>query len=153
MCRSLHSALRNRKKCNFYRRQNAIIPRCIRQKKLHNFSIFLKSTKYVQNWEIFLFFFCICRSGSSSKSNSILLSLNGDFVYTWNTVNMDCMKESKWLLDSLPDPALASVNFPPKICIPNKEKMKMKRNRITSKEFMDAMEFTSDFTKLPIEDQ
>ena len=74
-------------------------------------------------------------------------------LYTWNTVNMDCMKESKWLLDSFPDPAFASVNFPPKICIPNKEKMNMKRNRITSKEFMDAMEFTSDFTKLPIEDQ
>ena len=153
MCRSLHSALRIRKKSViFYRRQNVIIPRCIRQKKLHNFSIFLKSTKYVQNWEIFLFFF-VFAVVVVSKSNSILLSLNGDFVYTWNTVNMDCMKESKWLLDSLPDPALASVNFPPKICIPNKEKMKMKRNRITSKEFMDAMEFTSDFTKLPIEDQ
>ena len=151
MCRSLHSALKMRKKVQFLQETKCDHPKMYPAKKLHNFSIFLKSTKYVQNWEIFLFF-CICRS-SSSKSNSILLSLNGDFVYTWNTVNMDCMKESKWLLDSLPDPALASVNFPPKICIPNKEKMKMKRNRITSKEFMDAMEFTSDFTKLPIEDQ
>ena len=152
MCRSLHSALRNRKKCNFLQETKCDNPKMYPAKKIAQFFHFLKEHWVCAKLRNF-FVFCICRSGSSSKSNSILLSLNGDFVYTWNTVNMDCMKESKWLLDSLPDPALASVNFPPKICIPNKEKMKMKRNRITSKEFMDAMEFTSDFTKLPIEDQ
>jgi hypothetical protein len=45
------------------------------------------------------------------------------------------------------------VNLPPKICIPNREKMKMNRNKITSREFMDEMEFTRDFTKLPIDAQ
>ena len=50
------------------------------------------------------------------------------------------------------DPEL-SENFPPKICIPNREKIKMKRKRITSRELMDEMELTSDLTKLPIEAQ
>lgn len=31
--------------------------------------------------------------------------------------------------------------------------MKMKRNKITSSEFIDVIEFTSDLTKLPNEDQ
>ena len=67
---------------------------------------------------------------------------------TWNTVRQDCGKVSKWDLD----PEL-SENFPPKICIPNREKIKMKRKRITSRELMDEMELTSDLTKLPIEAQ
>ena len=67
---------------------------------------------------------------------------------TWNTVRQDCGKVSKWDLD----PEL-SANFPPKICIPNNEKMKMKRKRITSRELMDEMELTNDLTKLPIEAQ
>ena len=67
---------------------------------------------------------------------------------TWNTVRQDWVNVSKWLLASI-----SSVNLPPKICIPNKEKMKMNRKRITSKENIDEMEFTRDFTKLPIDDQ
>ena len=55
---------------------------------------------------------------------------------------------SKWLLDSM-----ASVNLPPKICIPSSEKMKMKRKRITSNELMELIELTSDLTKLPMEAQ
>ena len=67
---------------------------------------------------------------------------------TWNTVRQDCGKVSKWDRD----PEL-SENFPPKICIPNREKIKMNRKRITSRELMDEMELTSDLTKLPIEAQ
>ena len=48
---------------------------------------------------------------------------------------------------------MASVNFPPKICIPSKEKMKMKRNKITSRELMEEMELTRDLTKFPMEAQ
>ena len=70
------------------------------------------------------------------------------FILTWNTVRQDCGKVSKWDRDST-----ASVNFPPKICIPNREKMKMNRKRITSKELMEEMEFTRDFTRLPMEAQ
>jgi hypothetical protein len=55
---------------------------------------------------------------------------------------------SKWERD----PEL-SENFPPKICIPKREKMKMKRKRITSRELMDEMELTNDLTKFPIDDQ
>lgn len=70
------------------------------------------------------------------------------FRSTWNTVKHDWVNVSKWLRAST-----ASVNLPPKICIPNREKMKMNRKRITSKEFIDEMEFTRDFTKLPIDAQ
>ena len=152
MCRSLHSALKIRKKVQFLQETKCDNPKMYPAKK--NCTIFPFSSRALsmcKTEKFFLFF--VFAEVVVVRAIAFSLSLNGDFVYTWNTVNMDCMKESKWLLDSLPDPALASVNFPPKICIPNKEKMKMKRNRITSKEFMDAMEFTSDFTKLPIEDQ
>ena len=67
---------------------------------------------------------------------------------TWNTVRQDWVNVSKWLLAST-----ASVNLPPKICIPKREKIKINRNRITSKEFIDEMELTRDFTKLPIDAQ
>lgn len=69
-------------------------------------------------------------------------------ICTWNTVRQLCGNVSKWLLDSI-----ASVNLPPKICIPSREKMKMKRNKMTSRELMDAIELTSDLTRLPIEAQ
>ena len=87
---------------------------------------------------------------SSSSSSRIELFLRWSNKNTWNTVRQDCKKVSKWLRESS-DPA--SENLPPKICIPNNEKINMKRNRIISKEFIDEMEFTRDFTKLPIEDQ
>ena len=86
----------------------------------------------------------------SSSSSRIELFLRWSNKNTWNTVRQDCKKVSKWLRESS-DPA--SENLPPKICIPNNEKINMKRNRIISKEFIDEMEFTRDFTKLPIEDQ
>ena len=69
-------------------------------------------------------------------------------VITWNTVKQDWENVSKWLLAST-----ASVNLPPNICIPNREKMKMNRKRITSKELIDEIELTRDFTKLPIDAQ
>ena len=67
---------------------------------------------------------------------------------TWKTVRQDCGKVSKCDRDST-----ASVNLPPKICIPRREKIKMNRNRITSRELMEEMEFTRDLTRLPIEAQ
>ena len=70
-------------------------------------------------------------------------------IYTWNTVRQDCGNVSKWLRV----PSLTSENLPPKICIPNNENIKMKRNKITSSEFIDVIEFTSDLTKWPNEDQ
>ena len=45
---------------------------------------------------------------------------------------------------------MASVKRPPKICIPSSEKMKMNRKRITSKELMEEMELTRDFTRFPM---
>ena len=69
-------------------------------------------------------------------------------ISTWNTVKHDCGKESKCERDST-----ASVNFPPKICIPRSEKMKMKRKRMTSSELMEEIEFTRDLTRFPIEAQ
>ena len=70
-------------------------------------------------------------------------------ICTWKTVRQDCGNVSKWLRVS----SLTSENFPPKICIPNNENIKMKRNKITSSEFIDEIEFTSDLTKLPNDDQ
>ena len=86
---------------------------------------------------------CYDRIGER-KVNS-LVCLNN----TWNTVNTDCRNVSKWLRVS----SLTSENLPPKICIPNNENIKMKRNKITSSEFIDEIEFTSDLTKLPNDDQ
>jgi len=37
--------------------------------------------------------------------------------------------------------------------MPRRAKMKMNRMRRTSRALIDAIEFTSDFTRLPIEDQ
>ena len=86
---------------------------------------------------------CYDRIGER-KVNSLVFLNN-----TWNTVNTDCRNVSKWLRVS----SLTSENLPPKICIPNNENIKMKRNKITSSEFIDEIEFTSDLTKLPNDDQ
>ena len=43
--------------------------------------------------------------------------------------------------------------MPPKICMPRREKMKMKRKRMTRSEAMEEIEFTSDLTRFPIDAQ
>ena len=43
--------------------------------------------------------------------------------------------------------------LPPKICIPSRAKMKMKRTRRTNRATMEEIELTKDFTRLPIADQ
>ena len=78
----------------------------------------------------------------------IPLVTSSRLILTWNTVRQDWGNVSKWLLESL-----ASVNLPPKICMPNREKMKMNKNRMTNKELMEDMELTKDLTKLPMEAQ
>ena len=87
--------------------------------------------------------YCYDRIGERKVDNRLLMN------NTWNTVNTDCRNVSKWLRVS----SLTSENLPPKICIPNNENIKMKRNKITSSEFIDEIEFTSDLTKLPNDDQ
>ena len=57
---------------------------------------------------------------------------------------------SKVARDSI---STAFRNLPPKSCIPNKAKMKMKRTRRTNKATMEEIELTKDLTKLPIADQ
>ena len=84
-------------------------------------------------------------TGYESEINVEWTSLK---IYTWNTVRTDCGNVSKWLLT-----AYVSSNLPPKICIPNNENMKMKRNKITSSEVMDVIDSTSDLIKLPKEAQ
>ena len=87
--------------------------------------------------------YCYDRIGERKVDSRLLMN------NTWNTVNTDCRNVSKWLRVS----SLTSENLPPKICIPNNENIKMKRNKITSSEFIDDIEFTSDLTKLPKDDQ
>jgi hypothetical protein len=88
------------------------------------------------------------------QSNSVLLFQAGEPEYemklanTWKTVRQDCGKVSKWDLESDP-----SANFPPKICIPSSENIKMNRNSITNRELMEEIELTRDLTKFPIDDQ
>ena len=47
----------------------------------------------------------------------------------------------------------SSRNFPPNSCIPRRAKMKIKRQSNTNKATMEAIESTSDLTRLPIADQ
>jgi hypothetical protein len=42
----------------------------------------------------------------------------------------------------------SKLNFPPKSCIPRREKMMMKRKRSRSREAMERTEFSKDATKL-----
>ena len=80
------------------------------------------------------------KKGSVSKKEG----KRKDHSVTWNTVRQDCPK----LLNVLRDSSLA--NRPPKICIPRRAKMKMKRMRSTSRALMEAMELTKLLTRLPM---
>lgn len=42
----------------------------------------------------------------------------------------------------------SKLNFPPKSCIPNREKMMIKRKRSRSREAMERTEFSKDATRL-----
>ena len=80
------------------------------------------------------------KKGSVSKKEG----KRKDHSVTWNTVRQDWPK----LLNVLRDSSLA--NRPPKICIPRRAKMKMKRMRSTSRALMEAMELTKLLTRLPM---
>lgn len=67
---------------------------------------------------------------------------DGGSISTWNTVMMDCQKVSKLLR--------RSVSLPPKICIPSRAKMKMKRNKRKRSERMDWIELTRARIRLPM---
>ena len=64
----------------------------------------------------------------------------------WNTVRHDWPK----LLKVLRSASSPVANRPPKICIPNSAKMKMKRMRRTKSALMEAIELTRLLTRLPI---
>ena len=66
---------------------------------------------------------------------------------TWKTVRQDWPKLLKVPRDS------SFLKRPPKICIPSRAKMNIKRMRRTSRALMDAMELTKLLTRLPMEAQ
>ena len=68
---------------------------------------------------------------------------------TWKTVRQDWPK----LLKVPRDSSASSVKRPPKICIPSKAKMKIKRMSRTKRALMEAMELTKLLTRLPMEAQ
>ena len=66
---------------------------------------------------------------------------------TWKTVRQDWLKLLKVDRDS------SFWKRPPKICMPSRAKMKMKRTSRTSSALMEAIELTKLLTRLPIDDQ
>lgn len=69
-------------------------------------------------------------------------------MVTWNTVSRDWGKLSKVLRR-----VSSKLNFPPKSCIPSKEKMMMKRKSRSSREAMERTEFSREATRLDREFQ
>ena len=84
------------------------------------------------------------KTGKEKVSQTITIVL---YSLTWKTVRQDCPKLLKVPRDS------SFLNRPPKICIPSRAKMNIKRMRRTSRALMDAMELTKLLTRLPMEAQ
>merc|ERR1719210_2704129 len=77
---------------------------------------------------------------------SYITTFQSSPVRIWNTVRHDWPK----LLKVLRSASSPVANRPPKICIPNSAKMKMKRIRRTKSALMEAIELTRLLTRLPI---
>lgn len=71
-----------------------------------------------------------------------------DSIITWNTVSRDWGKLSKVLRR-----VSSKLNFPPKSCMPSKEKMMMKRKSRSSREAMERTELSREATRLDREFQ
>lgn len=86
------------------------------------------------------------------KINSLKLYLEEDTgfcsIFTWNTVSRDWGKLSKVLRR-----VSSKLNFPPKSCIPSREKMMMKRKSRSNREAMERTEFSREATRLDSEFQ
>lgn len=69
-------------------------------------------------------------------------------IITWNTVSRDWGKLSKVLRR-----VSSKLNFPPKSCMPSREKMMMKRKSRSNREAMERTEFSREATRLDREFQ
>ena len=69
--------------------------------------------------------------------------------FTWKTVNIAMENESKFDA-GVPK---SKLNVPPNNCIPNRAKMRMKRNNRSKRDTIDLRELNSETTRLRREDQ